>query len=242
MVDKITPEVAKPAPQRRKAPARKSATGGAKRAVAKSPAAAAPAAAPAATPAPVATPVVETAIATPAPVDPETADSKTPEAPAAAPQRAIAAAPKKDTRIMTTTEYTEKFQTAIKDASEKAKAALEKGQSQLGEMGEFAKGNVEAVVESTKILAAGLQEMGKDYIAEGKTAFEALTAELKDLAAVKTPAEFVEKHTALVRKQFDAAVASSSKTSEAVLKLANEAFQPISTRVSLAVEKIKHAA
>ena len=41
---------------------------------------------------------------------------------------------------------------------------------------------------------------------------------------------------------FDAAVAASSKNSEAMLKLANEAFQPISTRVSLAVEKIKKAA
>ena len=45
-----------------------------------------------------------------------------------------------------------------------------------------------------------------------------------------------------MRAHFDAAVAASSKNSEAMLKLANEAFQPISNRVSLAVEKIKHAA
>ena len=48
--------------------------------------------------------------------------------------------------------------------------------------------------------------------------------------------------SALLRKNFDAAVAASSKNSEAMLKLVNEAFQPISTRVSLAVEKIKTAA
>jgi phasin family protein len=137
--------------------------------------------------------------------------------------------------MATTTEFTDKMQTAFKDAQEKAKAAF-------GDAGTFAKGNVEAMVESSKILAAGLQDMTKGYVEETKTSFEAMTADVKDLAAVKSPTEFFEKQSALMRKNFDAAVAASSKNSEAMLKLVNEAFQPISTRVSLAVEKIKTAA
>lgn len=155
------------------------------------------------------------------------------------------AAPKqKDIFIMTatTTEVTETIQTAIKGATEKAKAAFEKSQAAMGDVSTFAKGNVEAVVESSKILATGLQEMGKSYVAESKSAVEAMTAEIKDLTSVKSPTEFFEKQNAMMRKQFDAAVAASSKNSEAFLKLASEAFQPISNRVSLAVEKIKQAA
>lgn len=142
----------------------------------------------------------------------------------------------------TATDITDKFTAAVKDAQEKAKAAFEKSQASFGEFGEFTKGNVEAVVESSKILATGLQELGKGYAKESKSAFEALTAEIKALTSVKTPTEFLEKQTALFKKQFDAAVATSSKNSEAVLKLANDAFQPISNRVSLAVEKFKAAA
>ncbi len=155
-----------------------------------------------------------------------------------------AASKQKDFIIMTatTTEMTETIQTAMKEAAEKAKAALEKSQAALGDMGAFTKGNVEAVVESSKILASGLQEMGKSYAAETKTVVETMQAEMKELAAVKSPAEFFEKQNAMLRKQFDAAVAATSKNSEAMLKLASEAFQPISNRVSLAVEKIKHAA
>ena len=155
-----------------------------------------------------------------------------------------APAKQKDFIIMTasTTEMTETIQTAMKEAAEKAKAALEKSQAALGDMGTFTKGNVEAVVESTKILATGLQEMGKSYAAETKTVVETMQAEIKELASVKSPTEFFEKQNALMRKQFDAAVAATSKNSEAMLKLASEAFQPISNRVSLAVEKIKHAA
>lgn len=137
--------------------------------------------------------------------------------------------------VTTPAEFTDKMQTAFKDAQEKAKAAF-------GDAGTFAKGNVEAIVESSKILATGLQDMTKGYVEETKSSFEAMTADVKDLAAVKSPTEFFEKQSALMRKNFDAAVATSSKNSEAMLKLVNEAFQPISTRVSLAVEKIKTAA
>jgi phasin family protein len=132
-------------------------------------------------------------------------------------------------------EFTDKMQSALKDAQEKAKAAF-------GDAGSFAKGNVEAMVESTKILAAGLQDMTKGYVEETKSTIETMTADVKDLATVKSPTEFFEKQSALMRKNFDAAVAVSSKNSEAMLKLVNEAFQPISTRVSLAVEKMKTAA
>lgn len=135
----------------------------------------------------------------------------------------------------TTADFTDKMQNAFKDAQEKAKAAF-------GDAGAFTKGNVEAMVASSKILASGLQDMTKGYVADTKTSFEAMTADVKDLASVKSPTEFFEKQSALLRKNFDAAVAANSKNSEAMLKLVNEAFQPISTRVSLAVEKIKHAA
>lgn len=159
----------------------------------------------------------------------------------------ISAAPKPAPRkelfaMATTTEFTDKLTAAFKEAQEKAKAALEKSQAAFGDAGAFTKGNVEAMVESTKILASGLQEMTKGYVEETKSAFETMTADVKDLTTVKSPTEFFEKQSALLRKNFDAAVAASSKNSEAMLKLANEAFQPISTRVSLAVEKIKQAA
>ena len=134
------------------------------------------------------------------------------------------------------------FQTAFSDFQEKAKAAYEKGTSVFGDYSEFAKGNVEALVESSKILAAGLQELASAYVSEGRSGFETLTAEVKELAAAKSPTDFLKLQNDLAKKHFDEAVAAASKHSEALIKLANEAAQPISTRVSLAVEKIKTAA
>lgn len=143
---------------------------------------------------------------------------------------------------ITTEDFTAKVQETVAEAQERAKAAFEKSQALFGDAGEFTKGNVEALVESGKVLAAGMQDLGKDYVAEAKTAFETVQADIKDLAAVKTPADFFKLQGEILRRNFDAAVASGSKHSEKVVKVAGEAFAPIQNRVSLAIEKVKQAA
>jgi len=134
------------------------------------------------------------------------------------------------------------FQDAITEAQAKAKAAFEKSTSALGEVSDFAKGNVEAVVESGKIFAEGVQGLGSELVAEGRSAFEAMTGDIKELAAAKSPTDFFKLQSDLVRKNFDTAVANGSKNSEALLKLFSDTFAPISGRVSIAVEKARSAA
>lgn len=142
----------------------------------------------------------------------------------------------------TAQDFTAKMKDAVTEAQDRAKAAFEKSTALFSEAGEFTKGNVEAVVESGKILAAGLQGMGKDYVTETKSVFETMTADVKELAAVKSPADFFKLQGEILRRNFDAVVASGSKTSEAMVKLTNESFAPISNRVSIAIEKVKKAA
>ena len=171
---------------------------------------------------------------------------------AAAPKKPVAkkvvkAAPSFKDTIMTKTktaadDFTAKVQETVTEAQDRAKAMFEKSQAMFGDAGEFAKGNVEALVESGKIIATGLQDLGKDYVAEGKTALETVQADFKELTAVKTPADFFKLQGEMLRRNFDAAVASGSKYSEKTVKLAGEAFAPIQNRVSLAVEKVKQAA
>ncbi len=137
------------------------------------------------------------------------------------------------------------IKTAFTDMQDKAKAAYEKNTASFanfGEYGDFAKGNVEAMVEAGKILASGLQSMGSGIVADGRGAFEALTAEAKDVAAVKSPTDFFKLQGELATKHFDAMVAFGSKQSDAMMKLAGEVAAPISGRVSIAVEKAKIAA
>jgi len=136
----------------------------------------------------------------------------------------------------------EKAQTLFAEANERAKAAVEKGTKLFEEANEFSKGNVEAIVESGKIAAKGLETLGQDAADYGRKQFEGATAALKSLSAVKSPTDFFKLHSDYVRSAFDSVVAQTSKNTEAMLKLAGEVAQPISNRVAVAVEKVKIAA
>ncbi|WP_343518618.1 phasin family protein [Sphingomonas sp.] len=146
----------------------------------------------------------------------------------------------KGTDIMETT--IEKSQAFFADFNERAKAAVEKNTKLAGEFTEFAKGNVEAFVESGKIAAKGFEALGQDAAEYSRRSFENATATLKNLSAVKTPADFFKLQSDYVRSAFDSMVAETSKNTEAFIKLAGDAAQPVSNRFAVAVEKVKTAA
>jgi len=141
-----------------------------------------------------------------------------------------------------TPDFTKPVTEAIGEFQTKAKAAYEKSTETLTEATEFAKGNVEALVESGKIYAAGVQDLGKSYVEEAKSAYETLTGDLKEIAAIKSPTELFQLQGKIMRRNFDALVATSSKNTEAAMKLANDAFAPITGRVNLAAEKLAKVA
>ena len=64
----------------------------------------------------------------------------------------------------------------------------------------------------------------------------------KSFAAVKSPTELFQLQSEFAKSSFDSAVAEASKLSEAVVKLAGEIAQPISSRYAVAAEKLKAAA
>lgn len=149
----------------------------------------------------------------------------------------------KDTIMATTTtDFTATIQNALGDAQAKAKESFAKGSELVAEATHFAKGNVEAVVESTKILAEGTRKMGEGFVAEAKDAFETLNADIQQLTAAKSPTDLVKLQGEIARRNLEQAIAFTSKSSEAWMKLAGEAFAPLTGRFTLAVDKIKKAA
>lgn len=135
-----------------------------------------------------------------------------------------------------------RFQGAFSEISEKAKAGVEKSTKAVEELGDIAKGNVEALVESGKIAAKGIETLGQDAAEYSRMTFEKATAAMKSIAAVKSPAEFFQLQSELLSSTFDAFAKETAKNSEAILKLAGDVAQPLSTRVSVVTEKVKSLA
>ncbi|MBW8753701.1 MAG: phasin family protein [Sphingomonadales bacterium] len=147
---------------------------------------------------------------------------------------------------MTTTRTAKPKKITVKsltaDVQSKAKSAYAKGSEVAGEIGTITKGNVEAVVASSKILGAGLKELGDSSIAEGKQAASTVVADFKALAAVKTPKDFFDFQFKLAKRNIDSAIALSGKNGKALGKLASDAAAPISSQIKANVAKLRKAA
>lgn len=140
------------------------------------------------------------------------------------------------------TDFVETAKTVAADAQTRLKDVYAKGTDVAGEVVDFHKHNLEAIVESGKVLTSGMQDMGREAVADTKKAAEQVTEDVRLIAAVKSPTELFKLQGDFTRRNIDAAIAYSSKSTEAWMKLANEAFAPISSRASEAAERFKKAA
>ena len=180
-------------------------------------------------------PVAATSAAKPAKVEAKTASTDTSPNPITKIKDTIMAEAK-------TAEFTQAAKEMAADVQTRMKAAYAKTGEFAGEMNAFNKGNLEAMVESGKIMFAGAQDIVRSDVETGKTAIETMTADVKKMVSVKSPTELMQLQGELARRNFDAAMSFGSKRAETLVKLYNDAFAPISTRMSVAAEKMSKAA
>lgn len=136
---------------------------------------------------------------------------------------------------------TEKATAAFADLSERGKAALEKTSKVAEELTDLTKGNVEAIVASSRAAAKGAEVLLQSASEYSRRSFEQASSAVKTLTAAKTPVEFFQLHNDFAKTYFDQFVAEASKFSESFVKLASDVTQPLSSRFAVAADKIKVA-
>jgi phasin family protein len=140
-----------------------------------------------------------------------------------------------------TRQVADRFQAVFGDVNERAKTAMERNSRVAEELTELTKGNVEAMVASTKVAAKGVETLGQEIAEFSRKSFEETSAALKGIADVKSPTDFFRLQSDFARSQFDLMVAETSKLSETMIKLAGQAAEPISGRYTVAVERVRTA-
>ena len=129
------------------------------------------------------------------------------------------------------------FQTLFADAGERQQELVKRSQKVAGELADLARANVEAVVEAGRVAVEGAKAIGQDAVSTGREGFEQAADAIRSLAEAKSPTEYLQLQGEFARASFDRAVAESSKLTESLVKLAGEAFQPISNRASANAER-----
>jgi phasin family protein len=137
---------------------------------------------------------------------------------------------------------------AMKDGMTKATSTVEASQLNMKEgitktmktaeeVVAFSQGNMEALIKSGQIWSTGLQDISKQMASSMQASYEEAMSAFKALTSVKSLKEAVDLQVGLARSAVEKSVTESSKYTDASFKLAEQALAPISSRVTLAVEK-----
>src|SRR3954470_666799 len=129
------------------------------------------------------------------------------------------------------------FQTIFADANERSQELVKKSQKVAEELADLARANVEAVVEAGRVATEGARSIGQNVVAKQRDSFEQAADAIRSLAEAKSPTEYLQLQSDFARASFDRVVAESSKLTESLVKLAGEAFQPLSNRASANAER-----
>lgn len=103
---------------------------------------------------------------------------------------------------------------------------------------EFGRGNFEAVSKATQAYVAGMQDLSRQTVTMFQSFSEQAIEATKTLSALKSLKEAADFQASFAKTAFERAVADATKLQEASLKLAETAMEPISARVTLAMEKM----
>ena len=129
------------------------------------------------------------------------------------------------------------FQTMFAEAGERSQEMVKKGQKVAEELADLTRANVEAVVEASRVASEGARAIGQDVVAKQRNSVEQAADAIRSLAEAKSPTEYLQLQNDFARASFDRFVAESSKLTESFVKLAGEAFRPLSNRATANAER-----
>lgn len=123
----------------------------------------------------------------------------------------------------------------------RVREGMDKAMKTAEELMSFGQGNLEAVVKSGQIWAAGVQDLSRQFAASAQASLDETMSSFRALAGVRSLKEAFEIQASLTRSAVEKAVTESSRLADASFKLAEQAMAPLTARVSVAVETFAKA-
>ena len=134
------------------------------------------------------------------------------------------------------------FEKLFTDVTGRGEEVAKRSRKAAEELADISRGNVEAFVEASRIAVSGAQSIGQDVVAKSRDSLEKTANTVRSFTEAKSPTELLQLQSDFARTAFDRFVEESSALTESFVKLAGEAFQPISNRASANVERFNQIA
>lgn len=129
------------------------------------------------------------------------------------------------------------FEKLVNETTGRSEEVAKRSRKAVEELSDIARGNVDAIVEASRIAASGAQSIAQKAIAKSRDNVELAADTVRSMSEAKNPTDLLQLQAEFVRGAFDRFVSESSNLTESMVKLAGESFQPISTRATRNVER-----
>lgn len=103
----------------------------------------------------------------------------------------------------------------------------------------FGQGNVEALVKSSQIVATGMQDLSKQFAANAQAAYEESLSVFRAMTSVRSVKEMFDMQANFARSSLEKVVSQTGSLTEHSFKIAEQAYQPLASRMSIAAESFK---
>jgi hypothetical protein len=118
----------------------------------------------------------------------------------------------------------------------KSREAMEQSMKTVGVMTEMTRGNVDALLESSRTAAGGMQVIAQEVADYGKQTFERTTAAGQTMAHARTAPELIQLQTEFARTEFTTAIAEYSKLSQTMFQTMTAMFEPLQKQAITAAQ------
>lgn len=126
----------------------------------------------------------------------------------------------------------------VETAKEQFAKATETHFKAADEAAALGKSNVEAVMQAGSIFFHGFEELTRSFVGMTQAHVETGMSAAKAMIGAKTLTELTDLQNSFTKTAFDSAVSEATHISELAIKIANEAIEPISARVTATMEQM----
>ena len=118
----------------------------------------------------------------------------------------------------------------------KSREAMEQSMKTVGVVTEMTRGNVDALLESSRAAAGGMQVIAQEVADYGKQTFERTTAAGRTMALARTAPELIQLQSEFARTEFTTAIAEYSKLSQTMFQTMTAMFEPLQKQAITAAQ------
>lgn len=120
--------------------------------------------------------------------------------------------------------------------SKLSQQAMEQGLNSVNAITEMSRGNVDALLASSRAATGGLQAIAAEVAEFSKRSFDRTTSAAQDLGRARTAPDVMKLQTAFAKNEFASAIAEYSKLSQTMFATMSAMFEPLQKRAVTAAQ------